>query len=260
MLEAVIFDLDGTLVDSERDGHRVAFNRAFEELGLPDRWEPAYYGELLHTTGGLRRIDQHLAARGMAQAQREQLVPQLHARKTELFRDMVHRGMLEARPGVRRFLDELASDGLRLAVATTGTKDGVLPLVNGLFGEDRFEVIITRDEAPVLKPDPSAYLEALKGLALPPDAAIAVEDSRNGVLAAVGASLRCVVVVNTYTVDHDLTGADLILDGFGDAGDPAHVLADPHHVRPGGLLRPADVRRLAAEERAGSRMGRAPID
>ena len=251
-LEAVIVDLDGTLVDSERDGHRVAFNRAFEELGLPDRWEPAYYGELLHTTGGLRRIDQHLAARGMPYNEREHIVPQLHARKTEVFRAMVHEGLLEARPGVHRFLDDLARDGLRLAVATTGTKDGVIPLLDGLFGADRFEVVVTRDEAPALKPDPSAYFEALEGLALSPNAAIAVEDSRNGLLAAAGASLRCVVVVNSYTNEHDLSAADLILDRFGDAGEPAQVVADPHDIRPSGVLASADLRRLAAAERAGA--------
>lgn len=251
-LDAVIFDLDGTLVDSERDGHRVAFNRAFEDFGLPDRWEPAYYGELLHTTGGLRRIDQHLAARGMPQSEREALVPQLHARKTEVFRDMIAQGSMQARPGVHRFLDDLERDGLRLAVATTGTKAGVVPLVGGLFGADRFEVIITRDEAPTLKPDPMAYLMALEALKLPADNAIAVEDSRNGVLAAVHAGLRCVVVVNGYTNDHDLTGADLILDGFGDAKEPAHLIADPHRIAPGGSLSPADLRRLGNEERAGA--------
>lgn len=251
-LDAVIFDLDGTLVDSERDGHRVAFNRAFEDLGLPDRWEPAYYGELLHTTGGLRRIDQHLAARGMPAAEREQLVPQLHARKTEVFREMITQGVMQARPGVHRFLDDLARDGLRLAVATTGTKAGVVPLVTGLFGADCFEVLITRDEAPTLKPDPMAYLKALDALKLPADNAIAVEDSRNGVMAAVGAALRCVVVVNGYTSDHDLSGADLILDGFGDAEEPAHVVADPHHIAPSSVLGPAELRRLADEKRQGA--------
>ena len=159
---------------------------------------------------------------------------------------------MQARPGVHRFLDDLQRDGLRLAVATTGTKAGVVPLVGGLFGGDRFEVIITRDEAPTLKPDPMAYIEALKALDLPAATAIAVEDSRNGVLAAIAASLRCVVVTNGYTSDHDLSGADLILDGFGDVDEPARVVADPHGIRPAHVLGPADLRRLAREERAGA--------
>lgn len=252
MLEAVIFDLDGTLVDSERDGHRVAFNRAFEELGLADRWDPAYYGELLHTTGGLRRIDQHLAARGMPEAERRDLVPRLHARKTEVFREMAASGVIQPRRGLRRFLDDLQADGLRLAVATTGTKDGVVPLLRGLFGDSLFEAVITRDEAPVLKPDPSAYVVALQALDLNPDSAIAIEDSRNGVLAAAGAALRCVVVVNGYTRDHDLGGADLIVDSFGDAEEQASVLSDPHDVRPSGQLDHVVLRRLAASARAGA--------
>jgi HAD superfamily hydrolase (TIGR01509 family) len=263
VLEAVIFDLDGTLVDSERDGHRVAFNRAFEEHGLPDRWDVDYYGELLHTTGGLRRIDQHLAARGMPADERKQLVPRLHARKTELFRAMAQQGAMQPRPGVQRFLDELARDGLRLAVATTGTRSAVLPLLHRLFGEDRFEVVITRDEAPDLKPDPSAYVAALKALRLDSDAAIAIEDSRNGVEAALGASLRCVVVINGYTKDQDLSSADLVLDGFGEARNPATVVADPHGISPSGVLGPRDVRRLAASnttKRRGASDGRARLD
>lgn len=249
MLEAVIFDVDGTLVDSERDGHRVAFNRAFEEFGLPDRWEPEYYGELLHTTGGLRRIDRHLTARGMPEAERQRLVPELHRRKTEIFRELVANGNLEPRPGVRRFLADLQDDGLRLAVATTGTRSGVVPLIHGLFGGDCFEVEITRDEAPLLKPDPSAYVEALKRLDLHPDGAIAVEDSRNGLRSAMGASLRCVVLVNAYTQDHELTGADLIMDGFGEPESPARVLMDPHGLGPVAILGADTLRRLADFDR-----------
>ena len=250
MLEGVIFDVDGTLVDSERDGHRVAFNRAFEEFGLPDRWEPEHYGELLHTTGGLRRIDQHLAARRMPEAERQKLVPELHRRKTEIYNEMVAGGMLEPRPGARRCLEELRRDGLRLAVATTGTRAAIVPLIHVLFGDECFEVVITRDEAPLLKPDPSAYVEALKRLDMEPAAAIAVEDSRNGLISAIDASLRCVVLVNAYTQDQDLVGADLVMDGFGEPDAPARVLSDPHGVDPGGVLDPATLRRLAECDRA----------
>ncbi|MGH7687097.1 MAG: HAD-IA family hydrolase [Candidatus Dormibacteria bacterium] len=250
MLEAVIFDLDGTLVDSERDGHRVAFNRAFEDFGLADRWDPEYYGELLQTTGGLRRIDQHLAASGMPEAERHELVPRLHARKIEVFREMAASGLIQARPGLRRFLDDLAGDGLRLAVATTGTKDAVVPLIRGLFGDSLFEAVITRDEAPLLKPDPMAYVIAQNALGIAPDEGVAIEDSRNGVLAAASAGLRCIVVVNDYTRDHDLGGADLVVDSFGSADVPARVLADPHGVGPAAELDHSLLRRLAARERA----------
>lgn len=233
---AVIFDVDGTLVDSERDGHRVAFNRAFEELGLPDRWGVEEYGELLEITGGQRRLDAHLGARGMAEEERRQLVPRLHERKTELFREIVAGDRIRPRPGVERLLHDLRVTGIRLAVATTGTRSWVEPLISRLF-DGLFEVVITGDDAPVRKPDPSAFQAALDRLGLRHRDAIAVEDSRNGLHAARAASLPCIVVVNGYTRHHDLRGADLVVDGFGD-GETVAVLDDPHGLRPARLDAP----------------------
>jgi HAD superfamily hydrolase (TIGR01509 family) len=247
-LEAIVFDVDGTLVDSERDGHRVAFNRAFEEAGLPDRWDVDLYGDLLEITGGDRRIKAYFERRGMPAEEAGELARRLHPRKTEIFADMARQGEIEPRPGIRELLDELDHAGVRLAVATTGTGAWVHPLLERSFGAGRFEVVVTADEAPVRKPDPSAHLLAVERLGLSEAAACApaIEDSRNGLEAAKAAELACVIVVNDYTREQDFSEADLILDGFGPADSPARVLSDPLGLEPPGRLDVETLRRLAA--------------
>jgi len=241
-----VFDVDGTLVDSERDGHRVAFNRAFEEAGLPDRWDVELYGELLEITGGDRRIKAYFKRRGMPADECAELARRLHPRKTEIFTEMAKSGEIEPRPGVRELLSELEDAGVRLAVATTGTGAWVHPLLERSFGAGRFEVVVTADEAPERKPDPSAHQLALAGLGLPAAAAPAIEDSLNGLRAAKAAGLACVIVVNDYTREQDFEAADLILDSFGSAKDSASVLSDPHALEPPGRLDVETLRRLAA--------------
>lgn len=246
-LRAVVLDVDGTLVDSERDGHRVAFNRAFEEAGLEDRWGVELYGELLEVTGGERRLNTYFEQRGMAEDERRELAGRLHARKTELFTAMAREGEIEPRPGIPELLEELEEANVRLSVATTGSRAWVRPLLDRLFGLERFETIVTSEEAPERKPDPSAHRMALAHLGLPASAAPALEDSLNGLRAARAAGLACVVVVNDYTREQDFSGADLVLDGFGRPDDPASVLADPHHLDPPGRLDVETLRRLVLE-------------
>ena len=251
-LRAVIFDVDGTLVDSERDGHRVAFNRAFEEAELPDRWDVELYGKLLEITGGERRLNSYLEQQSVPAAEREQLARRLHARKTEIFTEMASHGEITPRAGVRELLDELGDAGVRLAVATTGSSVWVNPMLDRLFGPGRFEAVVTSEEAPIRKPDPSAYRIALERLAIAPRAAVAVEDSRNGLRAAKSAGLACVVVVNDYTREHDLGEADLVLDGFGDSDATSRILADPHSLDPPGRLDLETLRRMTGRAATGS--------
>ncbi|MBW3579435.1 MAG: HAD-IA family hydrolase [Actinobacteria bacterium] len=213
-MDAVIFDVDGTLVDSERDGHRVAFNLAFEELGLPYRWDIDLYGALLEVTGGQRRLHAYLEGEGVPAGERDELVPKLHARKTELFRELVADGKVDPRPGAVELLEDLTGAGLRLAVATTGSRGWVEPLLERLFAGVPFDPVITGDDVPARKPDPSAYVMALGRLGLPPAGALAVEDSDNGLVAAHAAGLACVVVFNDYTADQELSQAELVVAGF----------------------------------------------
>lgn len=220
---AVVFDVDGTLVDSERDGHRVAFNAAFSAAGLPYEWDVEAYGRLLEITGGRRRIATFLREQGHGEDEADELAAALHADKTARFRSIVEQGAIPPRPGVHALLTELADCGLTLAVATTGTRAWVEPLLNTLFGTVDFACVVTGTEVPTLKPDPSVYLHALERLGVDQDQAIAVEDSLNGLRAARGAGMRCLVVTNDYTSGQDFTGALDVLDGFAD-NDVAKLL------------------------------------
>jgi HAD superfamily hydrolase (TIGR01509 family) len=245
-LQVVILDVDGTLVDSERHGHRVAFNRAFEDMGLPYRWEPEEYGQLLTIAGGKHRLHAYLEEQGVAEDVRNRLVPELHERKTQLFIELVREGRVPPRPGAARLVEELHSAGITMAVATTGSRAWVVPVLERFFGLDSFRAIITGDEAPVRKPDPSAHRMTLEKVGKSADVAVAIEDSHSGVLAATTAGLTCVAVVNDYTRDHNMDGAALVTDGFGEHGSPADVLHDPHSVVDDGLLRVTTLQRLVA--------------
>jgi HAD superfamily hydrolase (TIGR01509 family) len=249
-LGAVIFDVDGTLVDSERHGHRVAFNRAFEAFGLPYRWDEELYGELLHTTGGQRRIDGYLATQGVAEEERAELAPALHRRKTEILEQMVDEGAIEVRPGVARLLKELAAEGVTLAVGTTGSRRWVERLLRRMLPDVTWDVLVAGDDVTNRKPDPEVFTTALEKLGLDgPDGAVVIEDSGEGLQAARAAGLRCAVVVNGYTADHDLAGADLVLDGFGEPATPAEVLADPHGTGCTGILDTVLLRKLVSGRR-----------
>lgn len=226
-LAAVILDVDGTLVDSERDGHRVAFNRAFEELGLTDRWDEERYGRLLAVSGGRRRLRHYFVGRGHPEEQADDLAALVHEHKTRLFRDMVTDGEIPPRPGVSRLLDELTDAGIPLVIATTGSRAWVEPLVDRLFGIDRFVGLFTGDDVEHRKPDPEVFRMALSHLGTRPDRTVVIEDSANGVTAAVGAGLPCLVVVNGYTRDDDLAGATLVVDRFGDPGRARTISGPP---------------------------------
>lgn len=214
-LAAVIFDVDGTLVDSERDGHRVAFNVAFENAGLPDRWDVATYGSLLPIAGGATRLAFWFQDKGRNPTEACRLAERLHANKTEIMRGLVEDGRVQARPGVHQLLDELDANGVPLHVATTGTRTWVEPLLNKVFG-NRFHTVVTGTEVNDLKPSPAVYLEVLRRTGVPANDTVAVEDSANGVNAAVAAGLRVVAAHNPYTQHDDLSGAALVVDELND--------------------------------------------
>lgn len=240
MLRAVIFDVDGTIAETERDGHRVAFNRAFERSGLPDRWDEKFYGDLVKVAGGQERLAHYFDAyRPLPPAQRDRLSIDLYRLKNAIFIEMLQTMRLPPRPGVSRLLDRLAAVGIAVAIATMGSRVWVRRLLREALGRDRlarFSVVVTGESTARKKPDPEVYILALHQLQCRPEEALAVEDSENGVRAAKGAGLSCLAVRSYYGRDHDLTGADLVVDELGDETTPGRILFNPHGVRVQGMI------------------------
>ncbi|MGQ9687124.1 MAG: HAD family hydrolase, partial [Thiobacillaceae bacterium] len=205
MLRALLFDVDGTLADTERDGHRLAFNAAFRDFGLDWEWDVPLYGELLAVTGGKERI-RHYVERYRPDWPRpadfDDMVVELHRAKTRHYTRLLAEGGIPLRPGVRRLLTEAREAGLVLGIATTTTPDNVTALLEHSLapdGADWFAVIAAGDIVPAKKPAPDIYLWAMQRLGLPPEACLAFEDSENGLRASRGAGLKTVVTVNDYT-------------------------------------------------------------
>jgi HAD superfamily hydrolase (TIGR01509 family) len=230
-MQALIFDCDGVLVDTERDGHRVAFNQAFAALGLDLAWDVPTYGELLIVGGGKERMRYYFDKYGWPQGRpesRDELIALLHKTKTDFFTDIIASGKLPLRPGIARIVDEAIAAGVRMGVCTTASPkaiDGVLDLF-GPARKAKFEFVLAGDVVSKKKPDPEIYEMAKQALGLPTSACMVIEDSRNGLLAANGAGLPCLITVSAYTADEDFTGAVAVVPELGDPPDVRITLDD----------------------------------
>lgn len=213
MLEAILWDVDGTLAETERDGHLVAFNRAFEALELPWRWSEARYGELLAVAGGRERLlhDMHTQVLAPPDAgQRAGLVERIHLLKNQIYAQIVAAGALPLRAGVAELIEDCARTRMRMAIVTTTSAANVAALLGARLGSDwqsRFAAVLCAEQAPIKKPDPQVYLRALQALRLPAMQALAIEDSPAGVAAALAAGVAVVAVRSFYFAGGETAGA-----------------------------------------------------
>ena len=244
MVTALVFDCDGVLADTERFGHLPAFNQTFREFGLPVQWSEEEYGRRLLIGGGKERMASLLTPAFVREAglpedpdaQREE-VARWHRRKTQLYTEMVAAGQLPPRPGIRRIITAAQDAGWLLGVASTSAEASVHAILDYAVGPDRaarFDVFLAGDCVEHKKPAPDIYLLALERLGVPASEVLVVEDSRNGLLAATAAGLRCLVTVNGYTRDEDSSEAALVVTSLGDpGGERTTVLANRSAARPG---------------------------
>jgi HAD superfamily hydrolase (TIGR01509 family) len=212
MLEAILWDVDGTLAETERDGHLVAFNAAFDELDIPWRWSEQRYGELLRVAGGFERLLFDMESQPLApitQEERNALARRIHALKNRRYGELVASGTLPLRAGVRELFDECATAGLRMAIVTTTSRSNVQALLAAQVGADweaRFAAVVCAEDAPVKKPDPQAYRFVLERLQLPAERTVAIEDSAMGLAAATAAGIPVVITRSRYFPDDLVRG------------------------------------------------------
>ena len=214
MLQALIFDVDGTLADTEA-AHRAAFNLAFEQEGLDWVWDEALYTRLLDVSGGKERLlhywtQRHPEVRDVDGAGVRDTIARLHELKTAAYEAMVNDGAVSLRPGVLHLIDAASQAGLQLAIATTTSPVNIAALLRAAIGSDWrqfFGIVEDASTAAIKKPHPQVYLQTLQRLQLPAAACLAFEDSANGLRAARGAGLATVITPTGFTADHDFSGA-----------------------------------------------------
>jgi len=227
-IRGILFDQDGVIIDTERDGHRVAFNRAFREMGFSAQWDPDEYHRLLQTAGGKERLRAYLREKGFGRpvppAEEDAVIARLHARKTDLFLQLLESGALPLRPGIRRFMEEASGLGLVLGVCTTSNERAARAVTGTILGSIRFDVVLAGDIVEKKKPDPEIYLLAMRRTGLAPRECIIVEDSRIGVEAAKRAGSFVVATTNAYTEREELGDADIVVTCLGDPDGERGIL------------------------------------
>jgi len=226
-LQGLIFDVDGTLANTERDGHRVAFNSAFKEAGLDWNWSVELYGKLLKVAGGKERVKYYINQYLTDFINSEDLndfAAHIHKLKTKYYLQLLNDGKITMRPGTQRLIQEAREANITLAIATTSALPNVIALLEKYLDLDWFEVIAAGDIVAAKKPAPDIYKYVLAKTKIPANNLIVIEDSDNGLIAAKIAGLKTVVTVNNYTEKQDLKQADLVVSNLGEPNRPCQVL------------------------------------
>ncbi|KAH7857319.1 hypothetical protein Vadar_011275 [Vaccinium darrowii] len=230
---ALLFDCDGVLVDTEKDGHRISFNDTFAEKELGVTWDVDLYGELLKIGGGKERMTAYFNKTGWpekapkSEDERKQFIASLHKRKTELFMALIEKKLLPLRPGVAKLIDQALAGGVKVAVCSTSNEKAVSAIVSCLLGPERAEKIkiFAGDVVPRKKPDPAIYVLAATTLGVEPSSCVVVEDSAIGLAAAKAAGMKCIVTKSGYTAEEDFVNADAVFDCIGDPPEERFDLA-----------------------------------
>nr|POF27674.1 haloacid dehalogenase-like hydrolase domain-containing protein [Quercus suber] len=221
---ALLFDCDGVLVDTEKDGHRISFNDTFKERELGVTWDVDLYGELLKIGGGKERMTAYFNKTGWpekapkSEEERKEFIASLHKRKTELFMALIEKKLLPLRPGVGKLIDQALDKGVKVAVCSTSNEKAVSAIVACLLGPERAGKIkiFAGDVVPRKKPDPAIYLLAASTLGVDPSSCVVVEDSAIGLAAAKAAGMKCIITKSGYTAEEDFLNADAVFDCIGD--------------------------------------------
>lgn len=250
-MSAIIFDCDGVLADTEHDGHLPAFNQTFKEFNLPVQWSEADYNEKVQIGGGKERMASILTPDFVQKAglpsdaeEQSKMLVEWHLRKTDIYKEMVKGGRLPGRPGIARLTKEAIAAGWTLVVASTSAEESVRTVLEFVVGKQQathFHVF-AGDMVPKKKPAPDIYLLAKEQLNLSPQDTLAIEDSRNGLMAAVGAGFRCLVTVSTYSKHEDLSEALLVVSDLGEPNSPMRIIANRSRAKPGDYITLEDVK------------------
>ena len=249
-MSAIVFDCDGVLADTERDGHLPAFNQMFAEYGLPVQWSESDYTEKLKIGGGKERMASLLTPEFVAQAglptnpeEQRQLLAEWHKRKTAIYKEMVQNGKLPARPGIKRITEEAIDAGWTLVVASTSAEESVRSVLEFVVGTEQAKhfKVYAGDMVPRKKPAPDIYLLAKEQLNLLPESTLVIEDSRNGLVAAIAAGFCCLVTTSSYTQQEDFHEAIMVVSSLGDPALPMQVIENRSAAQPGDYLTLAEI-------------------